>query len=353
MVCVQSAVSLLLSALVAVSAAGSPAMRGVAQLRDAFLWAHFSSDPIPADGAASSTLQVGLLRISGPVASDGVVVTVVRDEASAAVCTVDGGSFAQRPLSGGGVAFAIGSTTVPGICHVTASADGTVPAEAQLVTRPGGTPTRLTVSGNNSPKTVGLDPITIGVDIDDVFVNLVGDDASLVSVSFDAPTCSGSPAGDVYAESAAVAASGGRAWFSIHSMGSYVACALTFAAFGVRSATTTVSFVHGGPDHLACRLDPTVLGSAGAIAHLSAELRDTFGNPVDNGSSSYVVSAGRVRGTSTELVGGSQQPMTHGAAFFAVRSADSPGTDEYAVWVAADSPTALPAPLARCSIELR
>jgi hypothetical protein len=340
---------LLTAQVLAPSAAGATSPGSVS-----FLNAMFTSNPIPADGAASSTLRVDVLRIDGAAADDGVIVTLIRDDDSGPVCAIEGHGTVQRPSSNGHVEFDIESTTVAGVCRVTASANGAVGAEARLVTRAAGSPTRLTVSGNNSPKQVGGDtPVTIAVDIDDVYVNLVGDDLSPVTVYLDRPTCSGSPGGDVFAAATTVIASAGRAWFSLRSTGAYAGCAVTFSAPGVRSATTTVSFAHGPADHLACGSGSTILAAGGSMANVSTELRDEYGNPVDGGSAAYTVSFTRVAGSSTEMVTDADRAMLLGAAFFAVRSLSAAGIDEYVASISSSSPSALPGTQVHCRVEVR
>ena len=336
-----------------VTCAGPAAVAVAAPLPEAFLAATFLTNPIPADGSAGSILRVQVLRLSDAApGDDGATVTLTVDPASVGICAVAGAATAESVVTEGHADFLIISMRLPGLCRAMATVMGAAPAEATLVTKDGGTPTRLTVSGNDSPQNVG-GSVTLSVDSDDVYVNLVGgDETTIVTPSLDPASCSGAPGGPVTV--AAVndgIAIDGRAWFVARSIGAYASCRLTFTSPGLLAAVAAVSFAGGAPDHLSCVFIPGSVGPS-AIATASVELRDVFDNPVSS-FRPYRITFERATGDSTTIVSDDARRMILGAAFFFVQSGSSAGRDDYVVSVAATSTESLPVPSAACSIVVR
>lgn len=341
-----AAVGLLLSA-----SAGNPAT--AAQLTaQVFLAPTFLANPIPADGVSTTTLRVVAMALDADAVPQALSVTVVRDDRDAAVCGfADGASFAQASLVDGRADFLVVAGAIAGQCHFTASASGAASGQLALITRAPGTPSRLTVSGNESPREVGS-AVIIGVDIDDVLVALVADDpGTVVSVVLDPATCTGADGGPVTADATSVAASGGRAWFTIRSLGAYASCAVRFDAPGLAGALTAVQFGRGPADHLRCSFQSRAVG-AGTITTAAVDVRDVYGNvarPDDKGP--YTIAFNRTVGLSTVLVTDGERPTMSGAAFFSVAGVAA-GTDQYTASLAPGSPRTLHVPATSCSVEV-
>jgi hypothetical protein len=319
---------------------------------DVFLAPTFLANPIPADGVSTTTLRVLALALPADAVPHGLTVTVVRDDRDAALCWfADGGSAAQAPLSDGHADFVITAGTTAGQCRFTASADGAVSGQLALITRVAGTPSRLTVSGNESPREVGS-AIIIGVDIDDVHVNLVADDpGTVVSVVLDPPTCTGAEGGPVTADASVVAAVGGRAWFTIRSLGAYGSCAVRFDAAGISGALTAVQFDRGRADHLSCSFQSRTVGT-GAITTAAVDLRDVYGNVARlDEPGAFTIDFNRTGGVSTVLVTDGERSTISGAAFFSLEGL-SPGIDQYTASLAAISPRTLHVAATSCSVEV-
>ena len=295
------------------------------------LRATFLLDPIPADGQASSTLQVDVLGQSGELdtTDDQTVVAIAAADASPIVCRIQ---VRHSTAQHGRALFDIVSTEDPGSCDLEVSDDRGASTVATLTTKLAGSPVRLTVSGNDSPRVVGGGaPVIVAVDIDDVNVVLVGDDSTtVVRLALDPSSCTGAPGGDVYATSGgAAAAVNGRAWFTLRSNGAYTDCQATVTAPGLRPNVTTVSFLAGPPDHVTCAFSPAVIDADGTST-ASVEMRDVFGNSVPS-IDPYAVTFTRISGDATTLLGETAaQPLVRGAAFFTVRAGLVQGTDVYA-----------------------
>jgi hypothetical protein len=319
---------------------------------DAFLAAFFLTDPIPADANATAVLRIEIVRLNGDTGpAEGTTFTVTRDPASAAVCAFAGGAAADVVSTGAYADVAVTATTTPGLCRVTVTSAGAANAEATLTTKTGGTATRLTVSGNDSPQPIGA-AVTLSVDIDDVYVNLVGgDESTVVAVALDPASCSGAPGGP-----AAVAAvngglvTDGRAWFSMRSGGAYGACRVSFTAPGLRPAVAAVTIAPGPPDHFVCAFSPSSIG-ASEMAALSIELRDIAGNRVAN-AVPYSVLLVAPDGAHTTVLNDGERVMRMGAAFFHVRG-ELAGTDAYVVATAPDSLNSLRVPQVTCEVMVR
>lgn len=317
-----------------------------------FLAASFQKNVIPADGTSGAVLHVELVRLTGGDlgAGQGMTVTLAIDDASTSVCSVAGGTASQGVLTGGVADFFLMSTTQPGVCHVSVSADAVQEGEALLTTRLAGTATRLTVSGNASPRVVDQ-PVALAVDIDDVFINLVGgDETTVVTAAVDPGTCSGAPGGEVTVAAATGGlVTAGRAWFTARSLGAYRACQVRFTAPGLLSAVTTVAFSAGPPDHVSCAFSSGA-ARVGDVVAAAVEVRDAWGNRVVT-ATPYVIAFARTTGDHTTLVSESERTMRMGATFFFTR-ADSEGADEYRASIVTGSMDLLPVPAATCGVSV-
>lgn len=197
---------------------------------------------------------------------------------------------------------------------------------------------RLTISGFDSPKKAG-ETITMAVDIDDVNVELVGeDDASVVTALLDPASCTGAAGGPVTLGAQTATAADGRAWFTLHSLGAYPGCHVRVSAPGLLASAATITFTPGAPARLDCDVSPATL-TQDAFASLAVDVRDLFGNPVLP-ETAYTITLAKVSGTATALVTADEQTTRAGAAFFTVRGVTA-GRDRYEA--RADGPSLLPA----------
>lgn len=176
---------------------------------------------------------------------------------------------------------------------------------------------RLTISGLDTPQVVG-DALTMAVDIDDVNVELVGDDdTTLVTAALDPATCSGAAGGPVTLGSVTSTATDGRAWFTFHSLGAYAGCRVAVTAPGLLSNATTIAFAPGAPARLGCSFAPSVV-TQDTFANAAVDVRDIYGN-VTLAAGLYTIAFARVSGAATDLVTADEQVTRAGAAFFTVR----------------------------------
>jgi hypothetical protein len=291
-----------------------------------WLRATFVKDPIPADGRTSTTLQVDVLGPASEVnASDDQTVVVISEvAASLSFCQIQ---TPQATVRHGHAEFDIVSAESPGRCEIVVSDDRGASAVATLTTQLAGSPVRLTVSGNNSPKVVGGGVVILAVDIDDVNVNLVQDSTRAVTMTLDPATCAGAPGGVVYIASGDVASAvDGRAWFSLRSNGAYRGCRATVTSPGLRSSVATVSFLAGPPRQLSCAFSPAAIDPDG-FSSASVELRDVFGNVVTSLGQS--VTFVRASGEATAPIGEPVLLIGSSAMLLAVQAGHAPGTDVY------------------------
>ncbi len=229
---------------------------------------------------------------------------------------VPGGTSPGSALAFAGDVGLIASRTVFGNAAFHEEVDVPVPGVAQ----------RLTISGLDTPKTVG-DALTMAVDIDDVNVELVGDDdTTVVTATLDPATCAGAPGGPVTLGSPTSMATDGRAWFLFHSLGAYPGCRVGVSAPRLLSNSTTITFAPGAPARLDCGFSPGVVIQE-AFASAAVTVRDLYGNSVLPGSS-ITIAFSKVSGAATSLVTTDDQVTKMGAAFFMVRGL-SIGRDTY------------------------
>jgi hypothetical protein len=213
-----------------------------------------------------------------------------------------------------------------------------------------GVAARLTVSGNDSPRPAG-DRAMIGVDIDDVWVELVGDDdTTVVTASLDPASCSGASAGDAYLEAATRQASQGRAWFTVRSLAAYQDCTLTVSAPGLKNASTTITFAAGVAAGLACSVSPSILDHAGAVGTAVVSLTDIYGNSVI-ASDLFDIALSRASGEATKLLTSDDRATMLGSAFFFVQAVRD-GTDVYNAHLSLDSDHRLSIPATNCAIQV-
>ena len=284
------------------------------------LRAMFLKDPIPADGHTSTTLEVDVLGPASEVnASDDETVVIISElAASLNFCQIQ---TPRATVHHGHAEFDIVSAESPGRCEIAVNDDHDASAAATLTTQFAGSPVRLTVSGNNSPKVVGGDVVIVAVDIDDVNVNLVENSTLVVTMALDPATCAGAAAGAVYISSGAVAAAvDGRAWFSLRSDGAYAACRATVTSPGLHPNVTSVSFQAGPPSGLTCAFSPAAIDPDG-ISSASVELHDLFGN--------VPTSVGPQNVTFVRTSGEATTPIGSSATLLTVHAGHAPGTDVY------------------------
>jgi hypothetical protein len=227
--------------------------------------------------------------------------------------------------------------TMPGTTARFSGAIGLIAAETSFggegyyheVTVPEpGVAARLTVSGNNSPRVAG-DRASISVDVDDVNVELVGDDnTTVIAASLDPATCSGAPGGPAQVESVTRTAESGRAWFTVMSLGVYPACRLTVAAAGLLGSTTTIAFEPGQPAGIRCEFSPAaILNDPAAQSIATLSVVDAYGNAARVADRSLVAFE-RTSGDATLIT--TQAVLLAGPVSVAVVvRAQAPGVDEY------------------------
>jgi hypothetical protein len=312
--------------------------------------ATFLTNPIGADGASTSTLQVDVTDINGNrVLTDNVTqVTITRDPSSSFVCGVGNTTTgtAIGTAVAGRITFTIYATTTPGQClwTITPNNSSIAGTSAALTTQIVGPPNRLSVLTNDQPhqaSSSGACTITassntdlsctlITVGVQDGNGNLITDPAGngrTINATFDPGSCSGNGGGTPnVAQSTTTTA--GKATFAIRSGGAYSACVITFSSTSVASANTTVQWTAGGADHLGCSFTPPTITADGASQSSGiVSVQDVAGNPVSSGA--YGVRFDHSSGNSTVLITSSTQTTSNGFATFVVRSTTTVGSDLY------------------------
>jgi hypothetical protein len=300
------------------------------------LSAAFLVNPVAADPATLSTLRVDLKDANGirAIGDNLTTISATRASSSASICSIGGVGSVATVANQGRVDFAVTVTSNPGLCQFTITADNSMIAagQATLTTQIVGAANRLTVVGNDSPKTVsgGSSTVSITVDFQDARGLRVTGSTALVNVTLDAASCTGAPSGVIYSTSGfSVSAIQGRAIFTFGSVGAYPACAATFSATGVTGASASIRFDPGPPDHLSCSFAPAAILNDGiSLSTGSVRLRDAYNNYVTN-AGPYSITFVRSSGSATSIVTGSPQLTVAGVAAFSVRSTQVVGLDSY------------------------
>lgn len=319
------------SVLIASNASGN-ATRAVAS---------FADDVIAADGTSSSVLRVDLLDAMGDRTTDSATsIEVTRGAGSGAVCSLAGvlagssgsatGGSAVATAVNGRVEFLVRATTTPGTCTVTVTPRNTVVSvgTATLITKTVGLPTKLGIRSNDSPHAAGSSSqTTITVDIQDAAGTRVTSAGATIAAALDPATCAGAGGGNAYVSSSGPT-SAGRAGFSVISYGAYPACLVTFSASGLTSATATIVFTPGGPDHLSCTVTPVTIRNDGTTASVRVAVTDRLGNVILTGSYPVGLQRSNTPAYTSVLTSGTLNTAS-GIATFTVRASGGTGADTY------------------------
>jgi hypothetical protein len=317
--------------------------------------ATFSTSPIAADAASTSTLQIDTVDANGLRAiGDNLTQINISQSSGANVCTVIGVAIGTNPISVSGsgsatvvqgrVAFTIQSTSTPGQCGfiVTPNNNTIAGTSATLTTQIVGLPNKIAVLSSDSPhaaaaggscNVTGFNSdrsctrIVVGVQDANGFLR-TGDNSTAITATRDGSGCTGAGGGDV-SNPGTITASGGKVTFLFTSAGAYSACRIGFSSTGLSSASVIVQWTPGSPDHLACSLSPTAIGvNSGAVSVASVTVRDLLGNVATAGT--YSVTFVRTSGSATTLVSQSLQYTSGGFASFSVKPGTITGTDVWA-----------------------
>ncbi len=358
------------------------------------LSAAFFLKTISANGGATSVLEVDENDANGnTVASDSTTTITISRDSGASICGTAGGTAGsdQKTLSGGSALFTITSTTTPGTCawSATANAAGVASASATLTTVLVGAANKLAVTSNNSPKIAdGVTTLSVQVALQDANGNPVmatgqgttdtlqaklGTDcagtkangatdsvavASLLTrgpgsaiknpFANDANTSTASGSGATVTELAGIQASNGSSGTGTTNLAIFkfestfaTTCTVTFSDTSntnVTNANATVTFTAGGPAALGCTFSPSPIiadGSSTSVATVSTT--DANGNLATGGVFSVSFSrkdSAADAGSSanvTTLLTASPQSTSNGIAQFTVKSVGSSnkGTDLY------------------------
>lgn len=327
--------------------------------------AYFYLKTISADGVSKSILEVDVVDANGVVVStdNSTKITISRDTGSSVCNSFGAGSAGPTTVSGGSAYFTITSTTTPGTCQWTATSDqtGIASSSATLTTVITGSPNKLAIAGNASPKAAdGTSTLRVTVALQDASGNPVTTPGDQVTVTATLGTgCSGTKAdgttgtvtfsdgttapktsttgsysayNGVAGNTASSATSTNYARFVFKSTYATASCTVTFSdGTGVSSTSTTIAFTAGGPANVACNFSPAYIindGSSTSIA--TATLVDNNNNLANQGT--FSVSFAKTSGTAnTTLLTSSPQTTNNGTAQFTVRSGTVAGvnTDTY------------------------
>jgi hypothetical protein len=334
----------------------------------------FLTNPIAADPASNTSLQIDVTDVSGNlvISDNSTVLTVTRDAGSTNVCNITGvtrGSATgfsagggNATASGGRVLFTVAGTSQPGQClmFVTTNNSSIAGSNASLTTAIVGAPNKLGIISNDSPHNAasgGTCPVSgtatnpsctrIVVGVQDVNGALnTSDNGRTITATPDTGTCTGSGGGSVILNTSTTTASG-KATFAFISGGAYAGCTITFSFTGLTSVNTTAVWTAAGADHLACTFFPNPIikdGSSQSTATVS--VRDVFNNVITTGT--YSVTFTRTAGANTTLLTSSPQTTSGGYANFVVKSGTTAGTDTY---IPALSSGTLPGANTSCQIQ--
>ena len=329
------------------------------------LAASFYLGTISADGVSKSILEVDVVDANGViVSSDNSTQISISRDSGASVCNTNGtapgvgsGSAGPTTASGGSAYFTITSTSTPGTCGwtATANATGVASASATLTTVITGAPNKLAIAGNASPRaadgaatlrvTVALqdasgnpdttpsDQVTVtatlgsgcsGTKADGTTGTVTFSDGT--STAHTAATGSYSAYNGVAGNTASSATSTNYARFVFKSTYATAGCTVTFTdGASVTSTTANIVFTAGGPAKVACAFSPAYIVSDGSSTSIgTVSITDANQNLAPQGT--FSVSFARTGGSSTTLLTASPQNTSNGVASFSVRSSSSAAT---------------------------
>jgi hypothetical protein len=336
----------------------------------------FLTNPIAADPASSSSLQIDVTDANGNrvISDNSTVLSITRDAGSTNVCTVTGitqGTSTGFSAGGGNatavsgrVAFTVQGTSQPGQCLVitTTNNSSIAGSSASLTTQIVGAANKVGIISNDSPHSAaaaGTCPTsgtatnasctTILVGLQDVYGSLItSSSGAVITATPDSGTCAGSGGGNVTLANSTTTAAG-KATFTFVSAGAYTGCTITFSATNVSSVNTTAVWTAGGADHLTCSFFPTPLPpNSTSTSTAQVLVRDGLGNTVTAGT--YSVSFTRTLGTQTTQLTPSPQSTSNGVVNFQVRAGGTVGTDTYGPALASGS---LPGTNTTCTITIQ